>query len=179
MRVRDQHWNEQYVRGVFRLDHVASVNNVAFHPSGNFLLTASSDATLKIFDLLEGRLIYTLHGHQVRNHSQNILSLQFSSVLSRDQQQVLLFPNKAITLLRVVKINRSLFGKQISIRPFHSLTRQMRVVIDMQVEVICQAMIIPLAREFLPQIFRRTNLKSPHYEKKHIRKQAMNDEHEK
>jgi centriolar protein POC1 len=42
------------------------VNNVAFHPSGNFLLTASSDATLKIFDLLEGRLIYTLHGHQVR-----------------------------------------------------------------------------------------------------------------
>lgn len=48
------------------LDHVASVNNVAFHPTGNFLLSASSDATLKIFDLLEGRLIYTLHGHQVR-----------------------------------------------------------------------------------------------------------------
>ncbi|CAF1576976.1 unnamed protein product, partial [Rotaria sordida] len=45
-------------------NHVASVNNVAFHPNGNFLLTASSDATLKIFDLLEGRLIYTLHGHQ-------------------------------------------------------------------------------------------------------------------
>jgi centriolar protein POC1 len=42
------------------------VNSVAFHPNGNFLLTASSDATLKIFDLLEGRLIYTLHGHQVR-----------------------------------------------------------------------------------------------------------------
>jgi centriolar protein POC1 len=42
------------------------VNNVAFHPNGNFLLSASSDATLKIFDLLEGRLIYTLHGHQVR-----------------------------------------------------------------------------------------------------------------
>jgi centriolar protein POC1 len=42
------------------------VNSVAFHPSGNFLLTASNDATLKIFDLLEGRLIYTLHGHQVR-----------------------------------------------------------------------------------------------------------------
>jgi centriolar protein POC1 len=40
------------------------VNSVAFHPNGNFLLTASSDATLKIFDLLEGRLIYTLHGHQ-------------------------------------------------------------------------------------------------------------------
>lgn len=49
------------------LDHVASVNSVAFHPNGNYLLTASSDATLKIFDLLEGRLIYTLHGHQVSN----------------------------------------------------------------------------------------------------------------
>jgi centriolar protein POC1 len=47
------------------LDHVASVNSVTFHPTGNYLLTASSDATLKVFDLLEGRLIYTLHGHQV------------------------------------------------------------------------------------------------------------------
>jgi WD40 repeat protein len=48
------------------LDHVASVNSVAFHPNGNYLLTGSSDATLKVFDLLEGRLIYTLHGHQVK-----------------------------------------------------------------------------------------------------------------
>ena len=47
------------------LDHVASVNNVAFHPNGNYLLTGSSDATLKVFDLIEGRLLYTLHGHQV------------------------------------------------------------------------------------------------------------------
>jgi len=47
------------------LDHVASVNSVAFHPNGNYLLTGSSDATLKVFDLLEEHLIYTLHGHQV------------------------------------------------------------------------------------------------------------------
>jgi centriolar protein POC1 len=40
------------------------VNSVAFHPNGNYLLTGSSDATLKVFDLIEGRLIYTLHGHQ-------------------------------------------------------------------------------------------------------------------
>ena len=32
--------------------------------SGNFLLTASSDSTLKIMDLIEGRLFYTLHGHK-------------------------------------------------------------------------------------------------------------------
>jgi centriolar protein POC1 len=47
---------------------VASVNSVAFHPNGNYLLTASSDATLKVFDLLEGRLLYTLHGHQVNTY---------------------------------------------------------------------------------------------------------------
>lgn len=36
---------------------------MSFHPSGNYLITASSDGTLKILDLLEGRLIYTLQGH--------------------------------------------------------------------------------------------------------------------
>ena len=52
---------------LFVSDHVASVNSVAFHPNGNYLLSGSSDATLQIFDLLEGRFIYTLHGHQVTN----------------------------------------------------------------------------------------------------------------
>lgn len=44
--------------------HRAGVNCVSFHPSGNYLITASTDGTLKILDLLEGRLIYTLHGHK-------------------------------------------------------------------------------------------------------------------
>lgn len=48
------------------LVHSAAVNALSFHPSGNYLLTASSDSTLKILDLMEGRLLYTLHGHQVR-----------------------------------------------------------------------------------------------------------------
>ncbi|XP_077932526.1 POC1 centriolar protein homolog B isoform X3 [Halichoerus grypus] len=43
--------------------HSGGVNCVSFHPSGNYLITASSDGTLKILDLLEGRLIYTLQGH--------------------------------------------------------------------------------------------------------------------
>lgn len=46
--------------------HSAAVNALSFHPSGNYLVTASSDSTLKILDLMEGRLLYTLHGHQVR-----------------------------------------------------------------------------------------------------------------
>lgn len=44
--------------------HSAAVNALSFHPSGNYLVTASSDSTLKILDLMEGRLLYTLHGHQ-------------------------------------------------------------------------------------------------------------------
>ncbi|KAK2534513.1 hypothetical protein Q9966_007163 [Columba livia] len=44
--------------------HSAVVNSLSFHPSGNYLVTASNDSTLKILDLLEGRLLYTLHGHQ-------------------------------------------------------------------------------------------------------------------
>lgn len=46
--------------------HSAAVNSLSFHPTGNYLITASSDSTLKILDLMEGRLLYTLHGHQVR-----------------------------------------------------------------------------------------------------------------
>ena len=45
-------------------DHSASVLRVSFHPSGVYLLSASEDSTMKIFDLLEGRPIYTLSGHK-------------------------------------------------------------------------------------------------------------------
>lgn len=45
-------------------DHTASVQKVSFHPSGIYLLSASEDCTMKIFDLLEGRPIYTLSGHK-------------------------------------------------------------------------------------------------------------------
>lgn len=37
---------------------------MAWHPSGNFLLTTSLDSTLKIWDVREGQLFYTLHGHE-------------------------------------------------------------------------------------------------------------------
>jgi len=44
--------------------HTAAVNCLSFHASGNYLISSSDDSTLKILDLLEGRLFYTLHGHQ-------------------------------------------------------------------------------------------------------------------
>ena len=59
--------------------HSAVVNSLSFHPSGNYLVTASNDSTLKILDLLEGRLLYTLHGHQVRQ------SLLYSNVQTHDK----------------------------------------------------------------------------------------------
>ena len=55
-----------HLTAVLPLVHSAAVNALSFHPSGNYLVTASRASTLKILDLMEGRLLYTLHGHQVR-----------------------------------------------------------------------------------------------------------------
>lgn len=44
--------------------HSDSVNSVAFHSSGRYLLSASSDSTMKIFDLRKGTLMYSLYGHE-------------------------------------------------------------------------------------------------------------------
>jgi centriolar protein POC1 len=43
--------------------HVDAVNKIAFHPCGSYLLTASSDSTMKVMDVLEGYPIYTLQRH--------------------------------------------------------------------------------------------------------------------
>lgn len=44
--------------------HSDAVNSVAFHSTGRYLLSASSDATMKIFDLRKGALMYSLYGHE-------------------------------------------------------------------------------------------------------------------
>lgn len=44
--------------------HSDSINSVAFHSSGRYLLTGSSDSTMKIFDLRKGSLLYSLYGHE-------------------------------------------------------------------------------------------------------------------
>eukprot|EP00300_Choanocystis_sp_HF-7_P039280 c5752_g1_i2.p1 GENE.c5752_g1_i2~~c5752_g1_i2.p1 ORF type:complete len:271 (+),score=46.20 c5752_g1_i2:26-814(+) len=43
--------------------HSEGVNSIAFHPTGNYLLSSSDDSTLKVWALREGHLMYTLHGH--------------------------------------------------------------------------------------------------------------------
>ena len=44
--------------------HNDAINSVAFHNSGRYIVTASNDATMKIFDLRKGSLQYSLYGHE-------------------------------------------------------------------------------------------------------------------
>jgi centriolar protein POC1 len=44
--------------------HAAPVTGISFHPSGHYLLSSGADAALKIWDLREGRLLFTLRGHE-------------------------------------------------------------------------------------------------------------------
>lgn len=46
------------------LNYLCSFPDVSFHPSGGFLLSSALDATVKVWDLREGRLFYTLFGHE-------------------------------------------------------------------------------------------------------------------
>jgi len=40
------------------------VNEIDFHPNGRYLLSSSNDSTLKIWDLRQGHILYTLYGHE-------------------------------------------------------------------------------------------------------------------
>ena len=40
------------------------MNEIAFHPNGRYLLSSSKDSTLKIWDLRQGHILYTLYGHE-------------------------------------------------------------------------------------------------------------------
>lgn len=44
--------------------HTNNVNSVHFHPSGNYLISSSDDSTSKLYDLVEGRVLFTLKGHE-------------------------------------------------------------------------------------------------------------------
>ncbi len=85
---------------------------MAFHPTGNYLLSASEDSTLKIFDLLEGRPIYTLNGHKgaVTAAAFSAIGTEFAS--GGSDEQVLLI--NTIAFLFFLYVN--LPGKPIEIR---------------------------------------------------------------
>ncbi|WAR26816.1 POC1B-like protein [Mya arenaria] len=69
--------------------HSAAVNSLSFHSSGNYLLSGSDDGQLKVFDLLEGRLFYTLHGHQgpVLVWKTNFDQVDFTELLQSHKQR--------------------------------------------------------------------------------------------
>lgn len=44
--------------------HSGTANSLSFHPSGNYLVSGGEDMVVKLWDLREGHLYYTLHGHE-------------------------------------------------------------------------------------------------------------------
>ena len=40
------------------------MNEIDFHPNGRYLISSSNDSTLKIWDLRQGHILYTLYGHE-------------------------------------------------------------------------------------------------------------------
>ena len=43
--------------------HSVQISSMSFHPSGNYLLTAGKDGALRIWDLRQGSVMYTLYAH--------------------------------------------------------------------------------------------------------------------
>jgi len=54
--------------------HTGPVSQVSFHPNGNYLVSASQDGSIKMFDLLEARPIYDVLGHK-----SSVTTVQFST----------------------------------------------------------------------------------------------------
>ena len=40
------------------------MTSLSFHPSGKWLVSSGTDGALKILDIMEGHLCFTLHGHE-------------------------------------------------------------------------------------------------------------------
>lgn len=97
--------------------HTEGVNSVDFHPSGYFLISGSDDETLKIYNLLEGRPIYTITGHIGKvtsvafsedgkhfatggqDHKLMIWRTNFSEIASRRESKDLAFDESGINFL--------------------------------------------------------------------------------
>src|ERR1051326_7849700 len=48
---------------VLQTGHTASVNTIAVSPDGRFLVSGSTDNSLKVWDLASGNVLRTLYGH--------------------------------------------------------------------------------------------------------------------
>jgi WD40 repeat protein len=63
LRVRHVHTRESPALVRDLVDHTASVNACVVTPDGRYVVSASFDQTLKVWDLASGRLLTTLEGH--------------------------------------------------------------------------------------------------------------------
>jgi centriolar protein POC1 len=48
----------------FKCQCDARVNSISFHPNGRYLLSANANSPVKIWDLRQGHILYTLYGHE-------------------------------------------------------------------------------------------------------------------
>lgn len=60
--------------------HLADITSTRFHPNSNYVVTGSSDRTIRLWDVLTGNCVRIFTGHKVRNHQRSILicALPFS-----------------------------------------------------------------------------------------------------
>lgn len=75
-------WNATSGELLFTVEHANWVNEVVFHPSDKFVLSASDDRSIKVIDILKKRCVRTLedaHGHFVSSIS---MSPQISKLFS-------------------------------------------------------------------------------------------------
>lgn len=40
------------------------MTDITFHPNGRYLVSSSADSTVKVWDLRQGHILYTLYGHE-------------------------------------------------------------------------------------------------------------------
>lgn len=40
------------------------MTGITFHPNGRYLVSSSVDSTVKVWDLRQGHILYTLYGHE-------------------------------------------------------------------------------------------------------------------
>lgn len=49
--------------------HLADITSTRFHPNSNYVVTGSSDRTIRLWDVLTGNCVRIFTGHKVRGAS--------------------------------------------------------------------------------------------------------------
>lgn len=95
------------------LGHTGPVNYSEFSTSGQYALTASSDNTAKVWDVVTGRLLFSLVGHTDRVNKAIYNSIGDKIVTSSDDGTIKIWDSYLGTLLRTIQAgtkNKEMFS---------------------------------------------------------------------